>query len=121
MAAYPQNLTEWQALGYTGYDADFQKWKRDMDLLVGLVEDRINVLTMYRRSGVVTVPALTVSQFVTFSSPIISTSYRVFFTVEGPSLASRFTYANQQLTGFTLNAGLLSTGVTLAYLAIVDR
>ncbi len=121
MAAYPATYAEWLAMGYTGFQADYEKWKRDMDALVAIMDERISGLTAYRRSGLVSVPLLTTSMFVTFSSPILNTNYRVFFTVEGLPVATRFTYSGRQLTGFTMNVNLLSTALDVGYLAIVDR
>jgi len=56
MAVYPATYADWIAMGYTGFQADFERWKRDMDVLVAIMDERISSLTSYRRSGVVNVP-----------------------------------------------------------------
>lgn len=121
MAAYPATYQDWLNMGYTGFQPDYEKWKRDIDVLVAIMDERISSLTSFRRSGVVNVPLLTTAVAVTFSSPILNTNYRVFFTIEGVPVAANITSSAKTVNGFTMNVNLLSTALTVGYLAIVDR
>ncbi len=123
MAVYPTTLAEWQAMGFTGFQADFVKWKHDTDIFAAIIEERINALTLNRRSGLITVPALATSLVVKFSSAMASANYRVFFTVEGQPSAARFSYDPDSRTTeqFTMLIGLLNLQTKVAYNAVIDR
>ncbi len=123
MAVYPTTLAEWQAMGFTGFQADFVKRKHDTDIFAAIIEERINALTLNRRSGLITVPALATSLVVKFSSAMASANYRVFFTVEGQPSAARFSYDPDSRTTeqFTMLIGLLNLQTKVAYNAVIDR
>ncbi len=119
----PTTYADWLAAGYTGYESDFTRWKLDMDVLAARVEERINALTLNRRSGLVTVPALATSIVVRFTTPMGSANYRVTFGVEGQPSAARFSYDPDSRTTeqFTMLIGLLNLQTKVVYNAFIDR
>ena len=123
VATYPATYQDWLALGYTGFPADYEIWKRNTDIFAAIVEERINTLTLNRRSGLITVPALATSMVVKFSSAMASANYRVFFSVEGQPSAGRFSYDPDTRTTeqFTMLIGLLNLQTKVAYNAVIDR
>lgn len=125
MAVYPVTYQMWRDVGYTGYEADYEKWKLRLQQTAAYVAELLPAYAPWRL-GVASVTLLTTTQTVTFAKadgtpyPIDTDDYSVFFSLEGVPIALNISSDQHVKAGFRLRA-TLSVATTIRYIAFPNQ